>query len=189
MVDSNDESETSVQALTQVSPSMAKKGKRNRRAARHISTPYDATTLRRSMRLTLPPSKQKFDPYRSVDAIVAKQYKQFKESVGKHRIYIDSIKAGKKFFRLLEDHAQWIEDAVSTTTPFIFSSRCFSMVCICSVYIFYDFCIVSIVFLWFVYALSIVFLWFLYSFYSFSMVCICSVYIFYDFCMVSIVFL
>ena len=149
MVDSNDESEASVQALTQVSPSMAKKGKRNRRAARHISTPYDATTLRRSMRLTLPPSKQKFDPYRSVDAIVAKQYKQFKESVGKHRIYIDSIKAGKKFFRILEDHAKWIEDAVSTTTPFIFSSNCFSMVCVS--------------------------VWFLFGFYSFSMVCICSV--------------
>ena len=130
MVDSNDESEASVQALTQVSPSMAKKGKRNRRAARHISTPYDATTLRRSMRLTLPPSKQKFDPYRSIDAIVAKQYKQFQESVSKHRIYIDSVKAGKKFFRLLENHAQWIEDAISTTTPFIFSSRCFSMVSI-----------------------------------------------------------
>ena len=146
MVDSNDESEASVQALTQVSPSMAKKGKRNRRAARHISTPYDATTLRRSMRLTLPPSKQKFDPYRSVDAIVAKQYKQFKESVGKHRIYIDSIKEGKKFFRILEDHAKWIEDAVSTTTPFIFSSNCFSMVCVS--------------------------VWFLFGFYSFSMVCI-----------------
>ena len=45
MVDSNADSEASVEVLTHVSSSMAKKGKRNRRGARYIITAYDVTSL------------------------------------------------------------------------------------------------------------------------------------------------
>ncbi|KAF3456558.1 hypothetical protein FNV43_RR01211 [Rhamnella rubrinervis] len=123
MVNTKADSEASVEVLTYVSPSKVAKGKRKRRAAHYITSPYDVASLRHSMRLTFPQGTQKFDPFSSVRDCIIQQYKQFMESSGKSKIYIDSIKAGKKFFRLLEKDAAWIEDSHIEILTYLFRQR------------------------------------------------------------------
>ncbi|KAF3455938.1 hypothetical protein FNV43_RR00581 [Rhamnella rubrinervis] len=123
MVNTKADLEASVEVLTYVSPSKVAKGKRKRRAAHYITSTYDVASLHRSMRLTFPQGTQKFDPFSSVRDCIIQQYKQFMESSGKPKIYIDSIKAGKKFFQLLEKDAAWIEDSHIEILTYLFRQR------------------------------------------------------------------
>ncbi|KAF3443666.1 hypothetical protein FNV43_RR13356 [Rhamnella rubrinervis] len=76
----------SVQVFTKMSPAKLASGRRKRRAARDIQSPYECDTLRRKMVRTLPRSNRTFDPYRPISDDVAQQYAQFMNSGDEHAI-------------------------------------------------------------------------------------------------------
>ncbi|KAF3455755.1 hypothetical protein FNV43_RR00397 [Rhamnella rubrinervis] len=86
-------------------------GRRKRRAARDIQSPYECDTLRRKMVRTLPRSNRTFDPYRPIFDDVAQQYAQFMNSGDEHAIVeYDTISVKKIFFRELEFSPTWLMD-------------------------------------------------------------------------------
>lgn len=93
-------------------------GRRKRRAARDIKSPYDCHSLRRKLVRTLPvpfaAQDAIFDPYRKVSDEVAQKYQDFMESTtGDDKIELFHITVNKAHFITMEYSQTWLENDVS----------------------------------------------------------------------------
>ncbi|KAF3451243.1 hypothetical protein FNV43_RR07338 [Rhamnella rubrinervis] len=101
----------SVQVFTKMSLAKLAGGRRKRRAAHDIQSPYECDTLRRKMVRTLPRSNRTFDPYRPISDDVARQYAQFMNSSDEDVIVeYDTISVKKLFHRELQFSPTWLAD-------------------------------------------------------------------------------
>ncbi|KAF3445299.1 hypothetical protein FNV43_RR14994 [Rhamnella rubrinervis] len=109
------ESEHNVKIFTQMSDRKLVGGRRKRKAARTIESPYNCQSLRRKMIRTLPVSGSvTFDPYRPVPDEVARQYAHFMDTSGNDQtVELFWINVGKDYFRDIECSPKWLTSDVN----------------------------------------------------------------------------
>ncbi|KAF3435577.1 hypothetical protein FNV43_RR22666 [Rhamnella rubrinervis] len=111
-----------MKVFTQMSDRKLAGGRRKRRAAHTIQSPYDCQSLRRKMIRTLHVAGSViFDPYHPVPDEVARQYAHFMDtSTDSQTVELFWITVGKNYFRDMECSPNWLtSDHMETVTHLI----------------------------------------------------------------------
>ncbi|XP_060676294.1 uncharacterized protein LOC125424086 [Ziziphus jujuba] len=100
-------------------------GRRDRKAAAAITTPYSVGGLRKKLQRTLlgASSTLKFDPYKPVPTRLVKNFDKFMMSGWASKVDMDILTVGKDFFQLLINSEKWLNHDHMEVLPYLFRVR------------------------------------------------------------------